>query len=234
MSKIVLFDLDDTLYDYEKAHEAGLQQAFLIWNKNKKPMEYQEFTSLYSDGRAWIKKFLADTAASHSRALYFQKLVEIATGKPNTDLITALLDGYYKGFFESMKLFPGVSDVLTKLKDLDYKLGIVTNMQANIQYKKLTLLGIGNKFDCIVTSESVGHEKPNPLIFFHTLALMKGIPQKTFMVGDSLQNDIEPAAFIGINPIWFNPRNKSSSLSKTINYMTITEYSQLLSKITLE
>jgi putative hydrolase of the HAD superfamily len=107
-------------------------------------------------------------------------------------------------------------------------------MQANIQYRKLTLLGIGNRFDCIVTSESVGHEKPNPLIFFHTLALMKGTPQKTFMVGDSLQNDIEPAAFIGIKPIWFNPRNKRSFLSETVTYKTITKYSQLLSKIAIE
>ena len=234
MSNIVLFDLDDTLYDYEKAHEAGLQQAYLIWNENKKQLHFQEFTSLYSTSRAWIKKFLADTAASHSRALYFQKLVEITTGKPNTDLVITLLDGYYKGFFESMKLFPDVLNVLTKLKELNFDLGIVTNMQANIQYRKLTLLGIGNKFDCIVTSESVGHEKPNPLIFFHTLALMKGTPQKTFMIGDSLQNDIEPAAFIGIKPIWFNPRKKLSTLSETINYKTISQYSQLLPEITTE
>ena len=117
MSKIVLFDLDDTLYDYEKAHEAGLQHAFFIWNKNQKEINFQEFTSLYADSRAWIKKFLADTAASHSRSLYFQKFVEIATGKPNTDLITALLDGYYNGFFKTMKLFPEVLTVLTKLKE---------------------------------------------------------------------------------------------------------------------
>ena len=230
MLRIVLFDLDDTLYDYQQAHRAGLQKALLNWNEYEKPLKFQEFNDLYARSRSWIKKFLTDTAASHSRALYFRKLVESEKGKPNTDQITSLLDSYYDGFYESMQLFPEVMNTLNKLQDLNYGLGIVTNMQANIQYQKLTLLGVGDKFDCIVTSESVGHEKPNPLIFFHTLSLMDGKPKNTFMVGDSMKNDIEPAAFIGIKPIWFNPNRKSSEV-RSFEFLEMTDFSQLLSLI---
>jgi HAD superfamily hydrolase (TIGR01549 family) len=229
--KIILFDLDGTLYDYEKAQQEGLIKAYNFWKKHEQKSSFNEFNKLYSDSRGWIKKFLADTAASHSRALYFQKFVETTTGSPNTDLITELNDAYYDGFFKTMKPFPNLLDTLKKLKNLDYKLGIVTNMQANVQYKKLSILGIGDVFDCIVTSEAVGHEKPNPLIFSHTLSLMKGTPENTFMVGDSFKNDIEPAAFIGIKPIWFNPMWDGSKISEEFKFQVISNYSELLLKI---
>ncbi len=231
MVKIVLFDLDGTLYDYEHANKEGLVKASDFWKKHSKNTTIQEFNGLYSESRAWIKKFLADTAASHSRALYFQKFVETATGSPNTDLITALNEAYYNGFFNAMAPFPFLHDALRNLKRLKYKLGIVTNMQANVQYKKLSILGIGNMFDCIVTSEAVGHEKPHPLIFSHTLSLMNGTPKNTYMIGDSIENDIEPAAFIEITPIWFNSTLDNSVSRKEFNFQVISDYSDLESRI---
>ena len=220
-----------SLYDYDHAQRVGLTKAYEYWNENIKPLKFQEFSKLYSEGRAWIKKFLADSAASHSRALYFQKFVEATTGSPNTDLITALNEAYYEGFYSVMKLFPGLDKILSELRNLNYKLGLVTNMQANIQYKKLSLLGIGSVFDCIVTSEAVGHEKPNPLIFSHTLSLMEGTPEKTFMIGDSFKNDVEPAAFIGIKPIWFNPNWDGANPNENIDFQVITNYSELIEKL---
>jgi putative hydrolase of the HAD superfamily len=229
--KIVLFDLDGTLYDYEHANKEGLSKAYDFWKKHSKDVTIQEFNELYTESRAWIKKYLADTAASHSRALYFQKFVETAIGSPNTDLITAMNDAYYTGFFKAMAPFPNLLDSLMKLKKLNYKLGIVTNMQANVQYKKLSILGVGNVFDCIVTSEAVGHEKPHPLIFSHTLSLMNGTPKNTYMIGDSFENDIEAAAYIGITPIWFNSTLDNSVLKEKFNFQVISDYYDLESKI---
>ena len=194
-------------------------------------MEFSEFSKLYSDSRSWIKRFLADSAASHSRALYFQRFVEIKTGRPNTDLITTLLDGYYSGFYKSMTPFPELKKALTSLQKKNYRLGIITNMQANIQYKKISLLGLGDMFEEIVTSEAVGHEKPHPLIFYHTLSLMGGIPENTFMIGDSLQHDINPASFIGITPIWFNPDKTPTEKVISPSFLTIQNYSQLVDLI---
>ncbi len=231
MSKIILFDLDGTLYDYEAAHKRGLTQAHISWNAQRDDMEFTEFTQLYSDSRSWIKKFLADSAASHSRALYFQKFVEMKTGAPNTDLITTLHEGYYSGFYNSMVPYPGLKDALISLREKNYRLGIITNMQANIQYKKISLLGLGDMFEEIVTSEAVGHEKPHPLIFYHSLSLMNGTPEDTFMIGDSLQHDINPATFLGITAIWFNPNKKQTEKEISPSFLTLQDYSQLVDMI---
>lgn len=231
MTQIVLFDLDGTLYDYNLAHQQGLKNAHKRWLFKEQQHSLEEFTNLYVESRSWVKRFLADTASSHSRALYFQKLVENVFGKPFTDLITELLDAYYEGFYNSMKLFPGVKNALTTLKEKNYLLGIVTNMQADIQHRKLTLLEIGQNFDCIVTSEAVDHEKPHPHIYFHALALMEGTPNNTVMVGDSFINDIEPASWIGIIPIWYNPHKKFPPIEREIHYYSIAHFDKLVDTI---
>ena len=150
----MLFDLDGTLYDYNLAHQQGLVNSYEKWVSKGQHHSFDEFSNLYGDSRSWVKRFLADTASSHSRALYFQKLVEKIYGKPYTSLITELLDAYYEGFYNSMKAFPGVKKALTALKKKNYRLGIVTNMQADIQHRKLTFLEIGDYFGFI--NEAVG------------------------------------------------------------------------------
>jgi putative hydrolase of the HAD superfamily len=231
LTPVVLFDLDGTLYDYNFAHKQGLLNSYKTWVVNGQHHNFDEFSNLYKDSRSWIKRFLADTASSHSRALYFQKLVEKIFGKPSTSLITELLDAYYEGFYNAMKVFPGVTQALTALKEKNYQLGIVTNMQADIQHRKLTFLEIGDDFDFIITSEAVDHEKPHPHIFFHALAATEGTPNTTVMVGDSFLNDIEPASWIGITPIWYNPKGLAPPIETKIHYYSIKHFDELIETI---
>ncbi|MFW9905527.1 MAG: HAD family hydrolase [Candidatus Thorarchaeota archaeon] len=231
MKQLILFDLDGTLYDYNLAHQQGLLKSYKKWVSKGNDHNFDEFVNLYKESRSWVKRFLADTASSHSRALYFQKLIEKIYGKPDTSLITELLDAYYEGFYNSMKAFPGVKTALIVLKEKEYRLGIVTNMQADIQHRKLTFLEIGNDFDFIITSEAVDHEKPHPHIFFHALAITDGTPKTTVMVGDSFLNDIEPASWIGITPIWYNPKGLAPPIETNAHYYSIKHFDELVETI---
>ncbi|MHA2052388.1 MAG: HAD family hydrolase, partial [Candidatus Hodarchaeales archaeon] len=206
MIKTIIFDLDNTLYDYDSCHSHGLKLAYEKWREIGYNESLEEFKELYSTSRIWVKRFLSDTAASHSRALYFQKLVETVAGIPNTDIIIKLYDSYYEGFYRNLQAFPKITEVLGKLKQANYQLAIVSNMLAETQYRKLALLNLGDKFDFIITSQSVEHEKPHPHIYSHTLTLTGSSPEETVMIGDSIVDDIEPTLWMGMKAIWFNPK----------------------------
>jgi len=229
LPKIVLFDLDDTLYDYEKAHIKGMQSAYNFWKESGFDQTFQEFETSYKEARTWIKRFLNDTAASHSRVLYFQRLVESVVRKPEARLIIKLVDSYYEGFYDSMELFEGVKTVFDTLKSYDFKIGLVTNMQADVQYRKILLLGLGDFFDTIVTSEAVNHEKPSPHIFLYALNMMRGEAKNTFMIGDSFHSDIEPASWLGMTAIWFNHRNRVIDDSSKVVFHQVTNFLEILS-----
>lgn len=129
-------------------------------------------------------------------------------------------------------MFTGVNEVLSSLRKEDYTLVCLTNMLSETQYRKLTLLGLGEIFDKIITSESVEHEKPHPHIYAHTLTETNSKPQETVMIGDSFSHDVEPAVWLGLNAIWFNPREQSPPDSPPkLKYYTITQFIEILSII---
>ena len=229
--RTVIFDLDNTLYDYNHCHILGLHQAFQQWQNLNQTESFEEFQHLYQKSREWVKRFLFDTPSSHSRALYFQKLVEKVEGFPNTYKIIQLYDAYNNGFYKELVPFPHLIEVINELKKRKFQLAVVTNMLAEIQYRKLTLLNLGDTFDFIITSQAVEHEKPHPLIYAHTLTLTQSKPNETIMIGDSFNDDIEPSTWIGTHAIWFNPRKISPPSSINRKYYVISEYSQLLSII---
>ncbi|MHA2347979.1 MAG: HAD family hydrolase, partial [Candidatus Hodarchaeales archaeon] len=226
-----IFDLDNTLYDYDLCHNHGLKLAYEKWREIGYNESLEEFKELYSTSRIWVKKFLSDTAASHSRALYFQKLVETVEGIPNTKIIIKLYDSYYEGFYRNLQAFPKIDEVLQKLKQANYQLAIVSNMLAETQYRKLALLNLGDMFDFIITSQSVEHEKPHPHIYSHTLTLTGSSPEETVMIGDSIVDDIEPALWMGMKAIWFNPKGFEPSVTIEKEYSTIKNYDNLLTEI---
>ena len=232
MIKTIIFDLDDTLYDYRFAHKQGLAAAYETWKLIVPNSNFVSFKELYDKSRIWVKRYLPDTASSHSRALYIQKMVETSFSRPNTDAIIQLFDSYYSTFYDNLIMFTGVNEVLSHLKSkTQFNLVCLTNMLSETQFRKLSLLGLGETFDKIITSESVEHEKPHPHIFTHTLTETNSKPKETVMIGDSFMHDIEPAIWLGLNAIWFNPREIKPPENLGGNYFSITQFIEILSII---
>ncbi len=203
--KVIFFDLDDTLYPYWECHAKALHESYTYWNEITGD-SFEEFEKKYSKARERVKRFLSDTAASHSRALYFQTMVETEFKKSLAFHAAELTSRYWDTFIKVIKPYPYVKEFLKNRAEEGIKLGIITNMSAEIQLRKLHALQIDGFFEIMVTSEEVGKEKPHPHIFLHALNRLKVPPQKTIMVGDSYNADIEPASFLEMRPILFDPR----------------------------
>lgn len=98
------------------------------------------------------------------------------------------------------KLYEDVPKILEKLKNR-YRLGVIANQSFGTE-QRLTDYGIRGFFDVIVASAEAGVSKPNPEIFRIALERAQCVPKEACMVGDRLDNDIEPAAEAGMETIW--------------------------------
>lgn len=232
-NKVVFFDLDATLYDYNTSHLQGLKSSFSVWKNYYPSSNFKEFQNLYKEARKWVKRFHRDTASAHNRALYFQKLVELNGDKLDSSLIIKLNDAYWEGALENIIVFPGLFSAIKTLKtEYGFKMGIISNMGADIQYRKLLKLGMEKMFDGIITSEEVGHEKPHPLIYSHSLNLFAVKPENAWMIGDSFINDVEAPAWLGINAIWFNPEKEDlPKIAEDVIFEELSNYDNLVSLI---
>lgn len=97
-------------------------------------------------------------------------------------------------------LQPDVLDALPALADR-YRLGVLANQRAWIR-ETMARDGIARYFDVWSVSEEVGAEKPDPAIFDHAVAVAGTLPERCAMVGDRLDNDVEPARRQGMKGVW--------------------------------
>ncbi len=136
--KAVLFDLDNTLYEYERCREAAEKSIIsrLSETLNKSDKEVRE---AFDKSRETVKLWLKGTSASHSRFLYVQKTIETLKGSTDIRLTQEVHELYWKAYFTEMKLYDGVAGFLKQLKDARIKIAIVTDLLAEMQFKKLKM-----------------------------------------------------------------------------------------------
>jgi putative hydrolase of the HAD superfamily len=186
----VIFDTDNTLYPDYEAHNSA-KKAVLRKSKQLLNIEPKEFEKSLSISRTKIKENLGDTASSHSRLLYFQLAIE------NLGLGTRILSTldleqtYWRTFLASTSLFPDLKDFLHLLKSEGVTTANITNLTAQIQFRKMVYFSLDEFFDYVVTSEEAGADKPDPKPFKIALEKIKIEPSKVWMIGDNLNSDIK-------------------------------------------
>ena len=185
----VLFDLDHTLYDHDRAHAGGMR-ATRERVKSALNVSAAGFDAAFGTSRAATKARLGATAASHSRLLYFTAMLEQLGFGPQPLLALDLEQTYWRAFLRGAVLVPGAMDLLTELRAHGIPLGLVTDLTAQIQFRKLVYFGIDRLFDAVVTSEEAGTDKSGHVPFhlaLSKLGVAAGSP--VWMIGDS-QADI--------------------------------------------
>ncbi len=202
MIKAVIFDLDDTLYDYETINQQAME---VVYQKFAQILEISldEFKEAFQWGKQETKRTMHDCASRHNRIIYFQKASEYLQINP----IKYSLDMYetYWGYMlEHMTLFPGVLEMFEHLKRDNIKIAVCTDLTAHIQHRKLKKLGIWKYIDVLVTSEEADAEKPDKRMFELVIKKLHMHPQELVYVGDNFKKDIIGSKDAGILPIWFN------------------------------
>ncbi|OSM02287.1 HAD family hydrolase [Magnetofaba australis] len=196
----VIFDTDNTLYDYAPAHAAASAAA-----REKAQallgVDGDAFDDAYRAARKEVKARLGHVAASHSRLLYFQRMIERLGLKTQLLHTLDLNQTYWRTFLGASTLFPDARALLEDLRALSIHTAIVTDLTAEIQFRKIVYFDLADHFDYVVTSEEAGADKPDLAPFQLALEKLGLQAGEVWMVGDNAVNDIQGARALGI-PCW--------------------------------
>ena len=199
--KNVFFDLDHTLWDFERNSALTFE---LLFNKYKLDIDINSFLKVYVPINLEYWRLYRNESIS-KEYLRFNRLND-AFKKLNIDVSIDLINKLSYDYIENLPKFnhliDGAHELLLYLKK-KYKLYLITNGFRNVQSNKLKNSGIGNFFLSIYDSESVGVKKPNPLIFNHALDDSGCIARESVMIGDSFEADIQGSLSVGMNAIHY-------------------------------
>jgi HAD superfamily hydrolase (TIGR01549 family) len=223
----ILFDTDNTLYDYEIAHFAAYQAVSKkVLNLFK--IKQSDFDKAFIEARSQVKSRLEGTAASHNRLLYFQRMLELVGLGSQVLVALDLEQTYWRTFLNNAILYDDLKKFLEKCRNLSIPMALITDLTAQIQFRKIVYFGLDHFFDYIVTSEEAGFDKPSELPF--KIALEKIMPtgQNIWMIGDHIECDMAGAKkSIDATTLLFN-KGKGDNLSSKFIDASFNKYSKLL------
>lgn len=224
--KHVFFDLDHTLWDFEKNSNLTFKQLFKTHNIN---LRLEDFLKVYSpiNFEYWKKYREEKVSKEDLRYGRLKDSFKTLSFDISDELIHKLSYDYIDVLPTNNYLFEGVFELLDYLQS-KYKLHIITNGFKEVQNLKLEKSGINKYFEEVITSESVGVKKPNPKVFYYALNKTNAIPENSIMIGDNLEADIIGALNCGIKSIHFNLHNEEFVQKKYISVSSLLEIKQYL------
>lgn len=104
--------------------------------------------------------------------------------------------------------------------------------QAQVQKSRLSESGLVPLFSSVLVSETVGVEKPDPVIFERFFATSEVAPEQSIMIGDGLPSDIVGAHKAHLASVWYNPRRvaNTSGVTPTVTVANHQELTDLLTQ----
>ncbi|MCP4422002.1 MAG: noncanonical pyrimidine nucleotidase, YjjG family, partial [Chloroflexi bacterium] len=190
----LLFDADGTLFDYYQAEDAALAQNFLLhgldFQANDR-LRYREINHQF-----WLRFEQGQVTSGALRVGRFRQLF----AELNIDLdVNLFSQTYLEQLAQQAPLLEGAAELIEALNGR-YRLALITNGLADVQYPRLERSGLQTYFTAVIVSDEVGVAKPNPLIFDEAFSRM-GNPAKeeVLIIGDSLSSDMTGGINYGID-----------------------------------
>lgn len=222
----IFFDLDRTLWDFDKNSQKVLTDIYLHFKLNETIDSDIQFIEKYQEINESLWKAYANDKLSKDELRWKRFEDTLAYFKIKDKQLSIAIGDYYIEESPRQKLlFPNAVEVLDYLSG-KYQLHIITNGFEEVQYIKLTESGIINYFKEIILSEKVGVKKPHPYIFKKAFSLTEATPKNSIMIGDDLYADIYGAQRVEMDHVFFNPNQLIHD--KIVQY-EINELKELIS-----
>ncbi len=229
MYKHLFFDLDHTLWDFDRNSAECIAELFDTFQLADVGISSSDefsrhFIAINQQLWADYDKNLIEHGyiRQHRFPMVFRAL-GVDESAVHADLNT-----------EYLRLLPKKTHLLESARELlDYLSGrytmhIITNGFAEIQAMKMASSEIGHYFTNIVTSENANAKKPDPLVFQYALELSSASVSESLMIGDNYEADIMGAKSIDLDTVFYNPARQSVSNPPTYDIGHLKELMAIL------
>ncbi|OKP81945.1 2-haloalkanoic acid dehalogenase [Paenibacillus helianthi] len=204
--EVILFDADDTLFDYGMAESKALYNAFVHFGL---PTGAEDYAASYQEINRALWKDLEQgrTTSAVLRVERFNRLFAAHKLELSPE---AFSEAYLKFLGEGTYLIEGAMELCQELSG--YRLAVITNGIKDVQLSRIQGSPLSDTFEQIIISEETGYQKPEAGIFDYAFDKL-GISDrsKVLIVGDSLTSDIQGGMGYGIDTCWFNPLGKEGA-----------------------
>lgn len=227
MIKHIFFDLDHTIWDFDKNAQETLHELYLQYKLEELGLASAEtFISTYTENNhsLWADYHVGKISKETLRAERFSRTF-IQLGVHPEKIPQQFEDDYVRMTPHKKNLFLGSEKVLGYLKQ-KYTLHIISNGFKESTLIKMEVSGLNPYFTNVIISEDVGVNKPDKAIFEYALDKAKARKEESIMIGDSIEADIRGAQGFGMKAIYFNPLKKE--LPEDVQWQ-ITHLEELLS-----
>lgn len=219
----IVFDLDHTLWDYERASEETLRELFEAYALGRYCPDFESFFSVFKQvnhllWQAYNQGQIEQAALRRVRFVHIFERLGIPLHRA-----ASFGEEYVRRCPHKPYTLPYVREALNELRAQGYLLHILTNGFADVQYTKLQAAGIECFFHTVVTSCVAGAAKPQARAFRYFLQAAGCPAHHCLMVGDNWEADVWGARQVGMHGIWYNPRG----LPVPEESMQITCFSEL-------
>ena len=246
-----LFDLDRTLWDFDKNAKTALfklvdsQRLEELFGVTDKEEFFQKYEVINQNlWRQYERGEVQKEELRRNRFLFtLQQILDEApagslpahsyTREDMLSFAMAFGEKYLEFMAMESSVIPGAEEVLKAVKEKGGKIAIISNGFKSVQYRKMNTTCIHKYVDAVILSEEVGVMKPSPVIFRKALEAICGEeyykenPSRArngaIMVGDDFPNDIEGAQIFGIDQFYYNPYNRECDGGPTYEGNNLTD-----------
>ncbi len=206
MIKHLFFDLDHTLWDFDRNAKETLLELYDRYQLQRLgAFSAETFIERYTanNHRLWAQYHLGHISKETLRAERFQSTF-LSLGVSAQDIPLQFEEEYVRISPTKTNLFENARPVLGYLKE-KYQLHIISNGFKETTLTKMEVSDLNPYFQQVIISEDVGVNKPDPVIFEYALDKARALKSESIMIGDSLEADIRGAQSFGLKAIHFNP-----------------------------
>lgn len=227
--KHLFFDLDHTLWDFDKNSEMVWLQLYNEYQLAEKGIpDFEEFFRVYNihNDKLWERfrnKFIKREELRWKRVW----LTLLDFKMPDSALAYELSAAYLELLPTQNRLMPYAKEILEHCKGR-YTMHLITNGFEMTQRQKLQYSGIGEYFKEVVTSEKSNSMKPHAEIFTYALQCTGAECTDSLMIGDAIDIDILGAINAGWDQVFYNPKKIVHKRKPTYEISDLKELTAIL------